>query len=88
MEKKVNIMVVDDEEIVRASLTSWLEEDVYHVEAVEGGKKMLVKVSDFEHIRDAEPAIRTEQLVTVMLEGKFAIIDAFHVRLNLPQKLR
>ena len=34
MEKKVNIMVVDDEEIVRASLTSWLEEDGYRVVAV------------------------------------------------------
>ncbi|MGB7631619.1 MAG: sigma-54 dependent transcriptional regulator, partial [Candidatus Deferrimicrobium sp.] len=41
MEKKVNIMVVDDEEIVRASLTSWLEEDGYRVEAVESGRKAL-----------------------------------------------
>jgi len=46
MEKKVNIMVVDDEEIVRASLTSWLEEDGYHVEAVESGRKALDHLSD------------------------------------------
>jgi len=41
MENKVNIMVVDDEEIVRESLTSWLEEDGYSVEAVESGRKAL-----------------------------------------------
>ncbi|HWS16308.1 MAG TPA: sigma-54 dependent transcriptional regulator [Candidatus Methylomirabilis sp.] len=41
MEKPVNIMVVDDEEIVRESLTSWLEEDGYHVECAESGKKAL-----------------------------------------------
>ncbi len=41
MEKTVNIMVVDDEEIVRESLTGWLEEDGYHVECAEGGKKAL-----------------------------------------------
>ena len=46
MEKKVNIMVVDDEEIVRDSLTSWLEEDGYHVEAVESGKKALERLSE------------------------------------------
>jgi DNA-binding NtrC family response regulator len=41
MEKGVNIMVVDDEEIVRDSLGAWLEEDGYHVESVESGKKAL-----------------------------------------------
>jgi len=41
MENKVRIMVVDDEEIVRASLSAWLEEDGYHVEAVESGRKAL-----------------------------------------------
>lgn len=46
MEKKVNIMVVDDEEIVRASLTSWLEEDGYHVEAVESGRKALERLPE------------------------------------------
>src|SRR5512141_2427669 len=46
MEKKVNIMVVDDEEIVRASLTSWLEEDGYRVEAVESGRKALERLPE------------------------------------------
>jgi two-component system response regulator AtoC len=46
MEKKVNIMVVDDEEIVRASLTGWLEEDGYHVEAVESGRKALERLPE------------------------------------------
>jgi DNA-binding NtrC family response regulator len=44
MEKKVHIMVVDDEEIVRSSLTSWLEEDGYDVEAVESGRKALERL--------------------------------------------
>ena len=48
MEKKVNIMVVDDEEIVRASLTSWLEEDGYRVEAVESGRKALERLPERE----------------------------------------
>jgi two-component system response regulator AtoC len=46
MEKKVNIMVVDDEEIVRASLSSWLEEDGYLVEAVESGRKALERLPE------------------------------------------
>ncbi|HEY5191019.1 MAG TPA: sigma-54 dependent transcriptional regulator, partial [Candidatus Deferrimicrobium sp.] len=46
MEKKVNIMVVDDEEIVRASLSGWLEEDGYHVEAVESGRKALERLPE------------------------------------------
>ena len=48
MEKKVNIMVVDDEEIVRSSLTSWLEEDGYRVEAVESGRKALERLPERE----------------------------------------
>ncbi|NIS73954.1 MAG: response regulator [Deltaproteobacteria bacterium] len=41
MDKKVNILIVDDEEIVRESLTSWLREDGYTVEAAESGPKAL-----------------------------------------------
>jgi len=41
MEKDVNILVVDDEEIVRESLCSWLQEDGYKAEAVEDGFKAL-----------------------------------------------
>jgi len=48
MEKKVNIMVVDDEEIVRDSLTSWLEEDGYRVESVESGRKALERLPERE----------------------------------------
>jgi DNA-binding NtrC family response regulator len=44
IEKSVNILVVDDEEIVRESLTSWLEEDGYHVECAESGKKALERL--------------------------------------------
>jgi len=46
IEKTVNIMVVDDEEIVRESLTSWLEEDGYHVECAESGKKALERLPE------------------------------------------
>jgi two-component system response regulator AtoC len=45
MEKDVNILVVDDEEIVRDSLSGWLEEDGYGVEAVESGRKALERLS-------------------------------------------
>ena len=41
MEKDVNILVVDDEEIVRESLCNWLQEDGYQAEAVEDGFKAL-----------------------------------------------
>ena len=41
MEKDVHILVVDDEEIVRDSLCSWLQEDGYKAEAVEDGFKAL-----------------------------------------------
>ncbi len=44
MERKVHIMIVDDEEIVRESLTSWLREDGYSVEAVESGFKALERL--------------------------------------------
>jgi DNA-binding NtrC family response regulator len=41
MERRVHIMIVDDEEIVRDSLTGWLQEDGYEVEAAENGTKAL-----------------------------------------------
>jgi two-component system response regulator AtoC len=46
MRKKVNILVVDDEEIVRESLLDWLREDGYHVEAAEDGFNALEKFKD------------------------------------------
>ncbi len=44
MEPKVNILIVDDEEIVRESLANWLEEDGYEVEAVENGARALERL--------------------------------------------
>jgi DNA-binding NtrC family response regulator len=41
MEHRVHIMIVDDEEIVRDSLTGWLQEDGYEVESAESGMKAL-----------------------------------------------
>jgi DNA-binding NtrC family response regulator len=46
MKKKVNILVVDDEEIVRESLLEWLREDGYQVEAEEDGLKALEKFKE------------------------------------------
>ena len=46
MEPKVNILVVDDEEIVRDSLAGWLEEDGYHVETAENGPKAIERLPD------------------------------------------
>ena len=46
MKTEVNILVVDDEEIVRGSLHDWLREDGYQVEAVEDGFKALEKFRD------------------------------------------
>jgi len=43
MKAEANILVVDDEEIVRESLLDWLREDGYEVEAVEDGFKALEK---------------------------------------------
>jgi two-component system, NtrC family, response regulator AtoC len=44
MEQKVSILVVDDEEIVRESLSSWLEEDGYDVVTAENGVKALERL--------------------------------------------
>ena len=41
MGSKPSIMIVDDEEIVRTSLSSWLLEDGYDVVPVESGKLAL-----------------------------------------------
>jgi DNA-binding NtrC family response regulator len=46
MEPKVNILIVDDEEIVRESLASWLEEDGYEVAAAENGSRALERLPE------------------------------------------
>jgi len=46
MKEKVNILVVDDEEIVRESLVEWLREEGYNAEAAEDGFKALEKLKE------------------------------------------
>ena len=46
MESKVNILIVDDEEIVRESLARWLEEDGYEVVAAENGFRALERLPE------------------------------------------
>ncbi|RLG20560.1 sigma-54-dependent Fis family transcriptional regulator [Candidatus Micrarchaeota archaeon] len=46
MKREVNILVVDDEEIVRSSLVDWLREDGYHAEAAENGFEALEKLKE------------------------------------------
>ncbi len=41
MDKKISILIVDDEDSVRESLTSWFIEDGYRVECAENAKKAL-----------------------------------------------
>ncbi|MCL4478022.1 MAG: sigma-54 dependent transcriptional regulator [Deltaproteobacteria bacterium] len=45
MNRKPCIMIVDDEESVRDSLSIWLEEDGYEVLAVESGKRALEEIT-------------------------------------------
>ena len=46
MKAKGSILVVDDEEIVRDSLASWLEEDGYHVDTAPDGPTALAKLAE------------------------------------------
>ena len=52
MEKKVSILIVDDEESVRDSLHSWFIDDGYDVECAESAKKALaiLEAKDFDII--------------------------------------
>ena len=70
MEKKVNIMVVDDEEIVRASLTGWLEEDGYNVEAVESGRKALERLPGRNWIPSIPGIFRSTSIRSQFLPGR------------------
>ena len=40
---------------------------------------LAIQVSDLQHVRYAEPAMRAEQPVVVVRECELAIVDAFHV---------
>jgi DNA-binding NtrC family response regulator len=48
MEPKVNILIVDDEEIVRESLANWLEEDGYEVKVAENADRALERLPEKE----------------------------------------
>jgi len=52
MEKKISILIVDDEESVRDSLSNWFTEDGYRVESAENAKKALAMLEsgDFDII--------------------------------------
>jgi DNA-binding NtrC family response regulator len=89
MDKGVNILVVDDEEIVRDSLSSWLEEDGYHVEAVESGKKALerlpakvwdlllvdLKMPGMDGIQLMEEVRKTHPDMLVIIMTAYATVD-------------
>jgi DNA-binding NtrC family response regulator len=46
MKPKASVLVVDDEEIVRDSLASWLEEDGYRVDTAPDGPAALAKLAE------------------------------------------
>jgi len=89
MEPKVNILVVDDEEIVRDSLASWLEEDGYEVEAVENGMKALerlplkewslalvdLKMPGMDGIQLMEEIKKSRPDMTVIIMTAYATVD-------------
>lgn len=49
MKKLWNIMVVDDEEVMRESLAAWLREDGYSVDTAESGKEAIEKTKMKEY---------------------------------------
>ncbi len=89
MEPKVNILVVDDEEIVRDSLASWLEEDGYEVEALENGMKALerlplkewslalvdLKMPGMDGIQLMEEIKKSRPDLTVIIMTAYATVD-------------
>ena len=89
MEPKVNILVVDDEEIVRDSLASWLEEDGYDVETAENGMKALerlplkewslalvdLKMPGMDGIQLMEEIKKTRPDMTIIIMTAFATVD-------------
>jgi len=49
MKKQWEILVVDDEEIMRESLAAWLREDGYDVDAVASGREALVRAREKDY---------------------------------------
>ena len=48
-EEEIKILIVDDEEIVRESLSEWFKEDGYQVEAAENAVEALNKVNKIRY---------------------------------------
>ena len=52
MKSKANILVVDDELIVRQSLKHWFEEDGYQVETADNGEIALKHFEEYKGFYD------------------------------------
>lgn len=89
MDPKVHIMVVDDEEIVRDSLASWLADDGYEVEAMENGMRALahlplkewnlalvdLKMPGMDGIQLMEEMKKTRPELIVIIMTAYATVD-------------
>ncbi|MBE0569743.1 MAG: sigma-54-dependent Fis family transcriptional regulator [Deltaproteobacteria bacterium] len=89
MEQKVSILVVDDEEIVRESLSSWLQEDGYEVVTAENGVRALerlperdwtlllvdLKMPGMDGLQLMEEAHKIRPELVVLIMTAFATVD-------------
>jgi len=89
MEQKVSILVVDDEEIVRESLSSWLQEDGYEVVTAENGTRALerlpekdwtlllvdLKMPGMDGLELMEEVHKTHPDMVILIMTAFATVD-------------
>ena len=89
MEQKVSILVVDDEEIVRESLSSWLQEDGYEVVTAENGPRALerlpekdwtlllvdLKMPGMDGLQLMEEVHKTHPAMVILIMTAFATVD-------------